>query len=291
MSDSWRALAEFQPLELRAALQKVEAIHAPAVDGAEPAPPDLVAGLRAQLAATPLGQIAQLAGRLRRTELNAVADLLAGREEEAIIEKAVSLGLMAKLSTLRRRTWRLAAESGPTRGLQLLLRGFAAEGTLGRALDASEEGLQRIVSWLAAPSIPDGLLEDRCARPDGDCEQWRSHLPRTPTPIGIHTPLWHAFRERLLTQAPASILVAEGTGSLLRMANECGAATQEGFARNYLVALRPDRAWDEGAFEWITSRFGDLDYRNPVDFWRRTEQMDPGILRELSAWRALRTLE
>jgi hypothetical protein len=58
-----------------------------------------------------------------------------------------------------------------------------------------------------------------------------------------------------------------------------------------LIALRPSRGWDEPAFKWIAKRFGDLDFRNPVDFWRRTEQLSEGILRELAAWRALRTLQ
>lgn len=291
MSDAWDALARFTPEKLRAATQRAAELHAVPADASFPASPDVVAALRERLRATPLEQIDELAGRLRRVELHAVADLLAGREDESIVEKAVRLGLLSRLTTLRQRCWRLAVDTGPARGLHAILRGFADEGSLSSALELAGDDFERVQGWIEAPSIQEGLLLDRRARPAGDCAHWRSLLPQTPAPITPETPLWSAFQVAFLTQAPAELLVSEGAAPLLSMASECGAATQEEFARHYLIELRPSRRWNETVFNWIANRFGGLDYRNPVDFWRRTEQLSEGILRELAAWRALQTLQ
>lgn len=291
MSNAWDALARFKPEKLAAAAQRVAEFHAVPADSSLPASPDVVSALRERLRATDLELIDELAGRLRRVEIHAVADLLAGREEASIVEKAVRLGLVSKVATLRKRSWRLAVEAGPSDGLHSILRGFADEGSLRSALELSSGDFERVQSWLGAPSIQEGLLLDRRAHPTGDCAYWRSLLPQTSPPIIQETPLWSAFRVVFLTQAPAELLIGEGVVSLLSMAKECGAATQEKFARHYLIELRSPRRWNEAVFEWISGRFGDLDLQNPVDFWRRTEQLSEGILRELAAWRALRTLE
>lgn len=288
---SWAELRDFEPQSLRAALATVEHHHRHLLEPPEPAE-DQVEQLRALLAATPEAHIPALAGRLERSLLLAVPDLLATQLDEDLQRKAVQLGRRARLAAIVRRAWRLLVTGLTTVGLVRLLRGVIADG-MGATLTSDEAGRGRLAAWLANDDLPVGLLNDLEERNEG-LRGWVDRLPRLATPIDPESRLIAALRSRVLTHGRRASLVRFHDallGWVEELARPAHASLNEGFAANYLKTLREGRGWQPDIVDWIVERFEKPDPDKPTGFWRRLDAASPGIIGEVASWLALRELE
>jgi len=256
-------LADFEPVQLIAALEDVRRLH-PQLAGSEEEPGvDALDELRERLLAVLDDGLAEFAHSLSPQELRSMLYLLATDGSSPVRERAAEVVLSRPRADLVGLGWRLLRDNYPVDEAEPVVRALGESFGWRRA---EPEYPERLARWFSSETLPGGLLADFGFHGRRDeFNAWLSGLGFD-SRHGLSRATWEAA----LVSASADLIDRIGHDALLDRAKGSHSVLQQGFGRHYLAVFGGRDRWRDAVLEWIRSRFGlpsRLD-QGLTPFWR-----------------------
>ncbi|MCB9725557.1 MAG: hypothetical protein H6748_16030 [Spirochaetaceae bacterium] len=253
--------------------------------------PTALEHLRELLSATPADIVPNLAGRLRRQELDLLADLVAIETISGIARKAVSLAAAAPSKRLARRCWHLLVTRGGSSQLTPLLKALTRDERFLSAVVPEIESRSRFDSWLSDDGLSVGLLGDLEGSQQRKVAAWLQDLPPLSEPIVEDSALFRELMTKLLTTGSRALLASQGTSTLERWLDASPTRVRHEFSIHYVVTFRADRAWSEDLADRVVREIGHPQANAKSTSWRSIEARSAGAGIDFANWIALRELK